>query len=395
MTKNAILWVLLIMGLLGCSDTQLDYMTLHKQALVADLHCDTAMRMKRGFDIAVRDTSGHMDIPRLQDGGVDLQVFACFVGTGTPPEECRPRVDKMMDSLVAQIERNPDKIDICLTAADAEKIIADEKIAAFIGIENGVAISNDLDNLRHFYERGVRYLTLTHTASSEWCISSADTAPAFHGLTDFGREVVKTMNELGMIIDISHASESAVEEVLKTSTDPVIASHSCVHAICPHDRNLTDDQIKAIAENGGVIGINFYGGYLSPGGAWNTISDSIWEAHQAEVDSIRALYKDDRGKRYEALGPLFDEVRSELIRLNINVGTVVDHIDHIVKLVGPDYVGLGSDFDGVFGLPQGLSDCSMVPGITEELVARGYNQVDIEKILGGNFMGVFGQVCDR
>ncbi len=395
MKKNLIFTALLLMGLLGCSETQLDYMTLHKNALVVDLHSDTPMRMRRGFDFAVRDTSGHMDIPRLQEGGIDLQVLACFVSTDMPAEECRPRVDEMIDSIEAQVGRNQDKIEICRTAAEAENIICEGKIAAFIGIENGVAIHNDIDNLLHFYDRGVRYLTLTHTASSDWCISSADTNPAFHGLTAFGKEVVGKMNEIGMIIDLSHAHTSAVEEVLKITTDPVIASHSCVHAICPHDRNLTDDQIMAIAKNGGVIGINFYNGYLSPGGEYGRIADSLWGLHRTEIDSIRELYQEDREKRREAIGPIYKAVNKELANIDIDVGTVVDHIDHIVKLVGPDYVGLGSDFDGIPTLPNGLKDCSLVPNITKELMARGYSQLDIEKILGLNFMRVFEKVCDN
>jgi len=382
-----------LVAVIGCGQSRPDYRAVHDKALVADLHSDTPMRMHRGFDFAERDTSGHMDLPRLQEGGIDLQVLACFLSTDTPPEECRSHVDEMIDSIEAMLERNPDRIALCRTAGEAEKIIDNGRIAAFIGIENGVAINNDIENLDHFYDRGVRYLTLTHTSSSDWCISSADTNPAFHGLTEFGREVVREMNQMGMIVDISHAHPWAVEEVLKVSTDPVIASHSCVHAICPHDRNLTDEQIAALAENGGVIGINFYGGYLSPGGKWTALSDSIWAAHKGEIDSIRNLYPEDRTKRYEAMGPIFDEVRREMDQLNIDVGTVVDHIDHIVALVGPDYVGLGSDFDGVYGLPRGLSDCSMVPNITKELVARGYSVEDIDKILGGNFMRVFRQVC--
>lgn len=381
--------------ILGCGGSQRDYMTLHRDALVADLHSDTALRMMRGFDFSKRDSVGHMDIPRLEEGGVDLQVFACFLDTETPAAECRPLVDRILDSLTAQIDRNPDKIRICRTAGEAEQIIASGKIAAFLGIENGVAINDSLENLQHYYDRGVRYMTLTHTASNDWCISSADTMPAFDGLTDFGEEVVRTMNRLGMIVDVSHASPAAVARVLAVSSDPVIASHSCVHAICPHNRNLTDEQIKAIAANGGVIGINFYGGYLSPGNRWTEIWDSTWAEHKAEIDSINTLYAEDRAKRGEAIQPIFDGIRAKLDTLDISVATVVDHIDHVVKLVGPDYVGLGSDFDGVFGLPRGLKDCSMVPNITKELVARGYSDEDIKKILGGNFMRVFHRVCDK
>ncbi|UCD64068.1 MAG: dipeptidase [Candidatus Zixiibacteriota bacterium] len=379
--------------LLSCSGEQRDYLQIHKSAIVADMHSDTPLRMKRGFDIAARSNDGQMDLPRLVEGGTDLQVFACYVSTGTPKEECRPKVDELIDTLTAQIARNSDRIGICLTAAEAESLVAEGKVASFIGIENGVAIAGDLANLEHFYNRGVRYLTLTHTASSDWCISSADTAPAFGGLTDFGREVVHKMNELGMIIDISHASVEAVDEVLKLTTSPVIASHSCVHAICPHDRNLTDEQIKAVAANGGVIGINYFSGYISAD--YSRMMDSLFEAQEPLYDSLRELYKDNDSLWRLKKAELWDGIMAELDKIEVNVGHVVDHIDHIVRLVGADYVGLGSDFDGVFAMPKGLEDCTGVPLITKELMARGYSEDDIRKILGGNFMRVFRQVCDR
>jgi len=378
----------------GCSNQQIDYMTLHKNSLVVDLHSDTPLRMDEGFDFSVRDTSGHMDIPRLKEGGINLQVFACFVSTETPPAECCPIVDGLIDSLEVQINRNSDQIAICKSAKEAETIIKENKIAAFIGIENGVAINNNLENLKHFYDRGVRYLTLTHTASNDWCISSGDTLPAFNGLTDFGRSVVKKMNELGMIVDISHASVSAVDEVLKITTDPVIASHSCVFDICPHDRNLTDKQIMAIAANNGMIGINFFDGYLSPGNEWFNIGDSLSDVYHELIDSAHKLYPNDYHKRKEMLKPVWDILKVETEKLGINVHTVVDHIDYIVKLVGPEYVGFGSDFDGVGSLPDSLDDCSMMPNITKELVARGYSTDDIKKILGGNFMRIFKEVCN-
>jgi membrane dipeptidase len=368
-------------------------MKLHKEALVADMHSDTVLRMKKGFDFSKRDTTGHMDIPRLQEGGVDLQVFACWLPTDTPKDSCRARVDEMIDSLDVQVNRNPAKIAICRTASEAEKIIGSGRIAAFVGIENGVAIADNLANLQHFYDRGVRYMTLTHTASSDWCISSADKAPKFDGLTDFGRDVVRKMNDLGMIVDISHAAPSVVAEVLKITKDPVIASHSCVYSICAHDRNLTDDQIRAIARNGGVIGINFFAGYLSRRLA--DIADSIFSTHKEEMDSLEALFRGDFGKWHQAMAYIFDQVKEKQAGVHLDVSTVIDHIDYIIKLVGPDYVGLGSDFDGVFGLPDGLKDCSMMPNITKELVRRGYSEGDIKKILGGNFIRVFKQVCGK
>jgi membrane dipeptidase len=376
--------------LLGCEGS-IDPMKLHQEALVVDLHSDTVLRMKEGFDFGKRDTSGSMDLPRLKEGGIDLQVFACWLPTRTPKETCRARADEMIDSLESQVNRYNDQIAICKSATEANRIISGGRIAAFIGIENGVAIAGDLANLDPFYARGVRYMTLTHTSSSEWCISSADTAPKFDGLTDFGRDVVRRMNELGMIIDVSHASVSAVAEVLKLTKSPIVASHSCVYALCAHDRNLTDDQIRAIAKNGGVIGINFFGGYLSQ--RWYAITDSIKEANRARIDSIDAVVKGDFVKEREAFAWLFAEFDKALEKADISVGTVVDHIDYIVKLVGVDYVGLGSDFDGVYSLPSDLKDCSMMPNITKELIRRGYSPLDIKKILGGNFMRVFQAVC--
>jgi len=374
----------------GCAERS--YTELHYDALVADMHSDVALRMVDGFDFSRRDSIGHIDLPRLAEGGVDLQVFACYLDTKTARDSCRARIDLLLDTLDAQIGRNRDRIEVCRTAREAERIIGDGRVAAFLAIENGVAIAGDLGNLDHFYARGVRYLTLTHTKSSDWCISSADTAPAFAGLTDFGREVIRRMNKLGMIVDISHAAPSVVSQVLEVSADPVIASHSCVHAICPHDRNLTDDQIRAIADKGGVIGINFYNQYLSR--SWDSAAVPLWQEYDPKFAALDSLYPDatERKTARRSLDIEFDE---RLRGYAVNVDSVVSHIDHIVKLVGADHVGLGSDYDGVFNLPAGLSDCSQLPNLTRTLVERGYSEVSIRKILGGNFMRVFRQVCDR
>jgi membrane dipeptidase len=380
-------------GFLACSQSIDDPVKLHHDALVADLHNDTVLRMvEDGFDFSERDTSGHVDLPRLKEGGVDLQVFACWLDTDTPIEQCKSAVDVMLDTLYAQIGRNPERIASCKSSKEAEEIIDSGRIAAFLAIENGVAIANDLANLDHFYDRGVRYMTLTHVKSSVWCESSSDTTKVpFHGLSDFGREVVRRMNELGMIIDVSHTSPAAVEEILKTSADPVIASHSCVYALCDHDRNLTDEQINAIAAKGGVIGINFYEGYLSQ--AFKDLDEAFEREHKAEIDSVEDLFEGTVNWSKEKR-KLYAPLTEQLIKLKITAATVVDHIDYIVDLVGPDYVGLGSDYDGVHRLPEGLEDCSMLPNITKELVVRGYSEGDIRKILGGNFMRVFREVCD-
>jgi membrane dipeptidase len=374
-------------------DSSRTALQVHTDALVADLHSDVPMRMAQGVDIGRRDTKGHMDIPRLRDGGVDLQVFACWIPPGMTPSKSRDKADRMINCIDSQVAANRDEIAICRTAKEAERIIGEGKIAVFIGIENGEAIANSLENLRHFYNRGVRYLTLTHTASTDWCISSADTDPAFGGLTDFGRDVVRTMNGLGMIVDVSHISVSAFEEVLKITSDPVIASHSCVYALCDHNRNLTDDQIKAVAANGGMVGINFFPVFLSQdfkGQASSRIAE-----HQAEIDALKHRHEDDAEVRENALYDFYGSILRQLPVENVNAGTVVDHIDYIVRLVGSEYVGLGSDFDGISVAPEGLADCSMMPNITSELVRRGYTEENIKKILGGNFMRVFRQVCGR
>lgn len=377
---------------MSCSQTIEDPLKLHRDALVADMHNDTVLRMiEEGFDFSKRDTSGHADLPRLRDGGVDLQVFACWLDTDTPIDQCRDTVDVLLDSLYAQVGQNPDKIAVCKIAKEAEDIISSGRIAAFLAVENGVALANSMDNLNHFYNRGVRYLTLTHVKSSDWCESSSDsTSLPFYGLSNFGRDVVRRMNELGMIVDVSHASPAAVGEVLKISKDPIIASHSCVYALCNHDRNLTDEQIRAIAAKGGVIGVNFYEGYLSQ--EFKVLVDAFEKEHKAEIDSVEKLYK-GTDNWWKERRKLYAPLSEPLDNLDIDVSTVVDHIDYIVRLVGPDCVGLGSDFDGVHRLPEGLEDCSKLPNITGELVSRGYSQDDIKKILGGNFMRVFRQVC--
>ena len=201
------------------------------------------------------------------------------------------------------------------------------------------------------------------------------------------------MNALGMIVDVSHISVSAFEEVLKTTTDPVIASHSCVLALCDHNRNLTDDQIRALAANGGMVGINFFPVFLSQD--FKNLAYASIAKHQTEIDAVRKRYEDDAEARVIAFYEVYGSILRQLPMEGVNVGTIVDHIDYIVKLVGTEYVGFGSDFDGISVAPQGLADCSMMPNITSELVRRGYAEADIKKILGGNFMRVFRQVCDR
>ena len=324
---------------------------LHRRALVIDTHSDTIIRLlDEDFDMGARSDSGHMDLPRLREGGVDAQVFAVWTSPKIGPEAQVPRVLRMIDALHGQLAKYPDQMELAQSAGDIRRISNAGKIAAILGVEGGHAINNDLRILRTYRRLGVLYMTLTWMNNNEWADGSGDSPseygeyygniPDHGGLTDFGREVVREMNRIGMIVDISHVSDATFYDVMEVTTKPVIASHSCAWALNPHFRNIKDDMLRALARNGGVIGINFYPKYLSPEGQ---IAD---------------------------------------------VAVVVDHIDHAVKIAGVDHVGLGSDFDGVGSLPQGLEDCSKMPAITAELVKRGYAETDIIKILGGNFLRV-------
>ena len=376
------------------SPTDKESLKLHRDSFVADLHCDTVLRLVDGVDLSVRGEKGHIDLPRLKEGGVGLQVMACWLDTDTPRERCRPRVDRLLDALDELTTRESDRVARCTTAAQAREIHSQGRIALLYGIENGVAIAGDLNNLDHFYERGVRCMTLTHMASSDWCESSSDAPSPFNGLTDFGRDVVRRMNELGMMVDVSHASPRAVEEVLEVSTDPIIASHSCVHALCAHDRNLTDDQIRAIADCDGMIGVNFFTGFLSD--QIRVLLEEYHAAHREELDAIAARFAGDPDGREAAEKPFRVAFEKEAAaRTHVDLALLCDHIEYIARLIGPEHVGLGSDFDGMSLVPDGLDDCSMLPNITVELMQRGFGAADVKMVLGENFLRVFAQVCDR
>ncbi|UCC44678.1 MAG: dipeptidase [Candidatus Zixiibacteriota bacterium] len=369
---------------------------LHADALVADMHCDTVLYVKAGRDLSLWNDDGHVDIPRLRAGGVNLQLFACFVHSSLKGIDAVRRAEELLDLLEHELNRNKQTIGLCTTAEEAREIIADGRIAVVLGIENGQAINSDLKTLESYYRRGVRCMTLTHTASHEWCSSSSDAGSELDGLTGFGRDVVRRMNDLGMLIDVSHVSPGAVEDVLKVSRDPIVASHSCVQALCDHDRNLTDAQIRAIAESGGLIGVNFCGDFLSQERC--AVSSKFIGDHPTQFEQVDRLMSGEyEASEYTArcseLDGFLKGWQGVVREMPTTVSTVADHIDHIVRLVGADHVGIGSDFDGISFPPDRLSDCSQFPNLTEELIRRNYTEADIRKILGGNFMRVFSEVC--
>jgi membrane dipeptidase len=291
-----------------------------------------------------------------------------------------------MDSLDAVLKRNPDKIVKVANSSELYKAVKQHKIAAMFGIEGGHMIENDLDKLDLFYKRGARYMTLTWNNSNSWATSALD--ETFNkdltrkGLTEFGKQVVERMNALGMLLDISHVGMQTFWDVINTTTRPVIASHSCVYALCQHPRNLNDEQIKAIAKNGGVIQVNFYCGFLDNN--YFKGKEVFLKKHSIEIDSLTKTGMNE----YRREDLLFARYKSEVEILRVPFSMLMDNIEYIIKLVGVDYVGIGSDFDGIESAPQELDDVTKYPLITKALVARGYSKEDITKILGGNFLRV-------
>jgi membrane dipeptidase len=369
-----------------------EYRNLHKFAVVADLHTDVLQNVMRGADIAMRSSYGHVDLVRLKEGGVDVQFFAIW----PDPKKYLPnRMYKhsmhMINLLEQLVEQNRSVIGLAQSTDDIIHLLAEQKIAACIGLEGGTAIENDLSKLQNFYDRGVRYMGLTWNDSPDWATSAKDeTSEEFSrksGLTDFGRAVIQKMNELGMMIDVSHCGEKTFWDVMKTTQQPVIASHSAAHALRWHHRNLKDDQIKAIAEKGGVVCINFYPGYLDYSFAKRY--EAIRQDSKPYLDSIRISFAGDR-VGYDAFRERYYSERTAGFRTGIEI--LFRHIDYVVTLVGDDYVGLGSDFDGISVTPLGLNDVSQLPLLTKLMLEKGYSQHRIRKILGGNFMRVFNQV---
>jgi membrane dipeptidase len=366
------------------------YKKIHDRAIVIDGHNDV---LCAGVDSAFsfdQDLTGktHSDLNRMKKGGVDVQIFSVWCdGDKKQPFSY---ANQQIDTLWAWTNRNPDKMQFVFTPADLQKAVKQKKLGAMLGVEGGHMIENDLNKLDSFYKRGVRYMTLTWNNSTPWASSAADESRnkvpnPKKGLNDFGKQIIKRMNELGMMIDISHAGEQTFRDVINLTTKPVIASHSCVYNICPVYRNLKDEQIKAIAKNGGVIMVNFYPGFLDT--VWRNKTNEFDKQHKAEEDSIIKLHDESFMIRY--LYWKYPKEMKEIDRVPLSV--LIDHIDYIVKLVGADYVGLGSDFDGIDDPEQGLNGNGVVdfPKITEALLQRGYKKKDVEKILGTNFIRVF------
>jgi membrane dipeptidase len=366
-----------------------DVLKLHKEALVWDCHNDLAYRvLYEGLDIGNRLPAGQVDIPRLREGGVDVQVVALFIQNYLYPDKAARQAFQLLEAMTKAIEKNAGSVELARTGSDIERIVGQGKIAMPLAIEGGHAIEDRLDLLRTFHERGVSSMTLTHNVSHGWADSSAD-QPRWNGLNELGRKVIAEMNMLGMVIDVSHVSDKTFFDVVGISRDPVIFSHSGCRSINPHRRNVSDEMLKALAGNGGVIGIVFELTFLS-------------KEYAQAAQELRAISR-----------PFFQkipEIEDMNLRITIDhlsqgrdwplegkptIENLLDHIDHAVKIAGVDHVGLGADMYPRTPTPEGIRGAHDYANITRGLKRRGYSDEDVRKIMGGNFLRVWKRVTDK
>jgi membrane dipeptidase len=371
---------------------------LHQKMLTVDTHCDTAFNLLRTdwkigerHDPSKRE-SGKIDLPRMKEGGLDAEFFAAFVGQGPRNPEGYAKAKDLAVRVIDAVHKMTDEysgmIGLGLTPQDAYRLKRAGKLTAFIGMENGYPVGLDLSLVEFFYKKGVRYITLCHSSDNDICDSSTDRQdPEDKGLSEFGRRVVAECNRLGMIVDISHVSDKSFYDVLGLTRAPVIASHSSARALCDSPRNLTDDMLRALKKNGGVIQICFLAGYVKKP-APNPARDQALKELEAKYGNFRAVR--DESLRDKAMAE-YQAIDAKYPQDQPTVQDLVDHIDHVRKVIGVDYVGIGTDFDGGGGI-SGCEDVSGMIHVTEELIRRGYTDAEISKIWGGNFMRVFSKV---
>jgi membrane dipeptidase len=361
---------------------------LHFSSIVLDTHDDTTQRFfSKDYDIGKQNAEGHVDIPRMREGGMNAIFFSIWIdGRIMGPAAVEKALDQI-DAVRENVKKYSKDMVLARTADDVRRAHAQGKIAALMGVEGGHMIGNDIRVLRIFADLGVRYMTLSHFYNDEWADSSTD-KPAHNGLTEFGKDIVREMNRQGMLVDISHVSDKTFYDALEVSKAPLIASHSSCRALCNHVRDMSDDMIKALAAKGGVIQINYEKSFIDQaykdayaketGGVVQHISELTKNCNNDEACIAREMAKEQQRLTAEGKLP------------HVSWERIIDHIDHAVKLVGPDHVGLGSDFDGA-DMPEGMEDCSKLPKITEALLRKGYSEGDIRKILGENTLRVMEQ----
>ena len=369
---------------------------IHKKVLTLDTHADTPLRMiEPGFDMAERhdpnETGSKVDYPRMKEGGLDAIFFAAFVAQDIRNEQGNDRAKalclQMIDSIITSTERNSDIVGLALNPKDAYELEKEGKRAIYIGIENGYPIGNDVSNVEEFYNKGVRYITLVHSSNNDIADSATDPNGSEHGgISDLGVEVINEMNRLGIMVDVSHGSDSLFYDAIKYSKAPIIASHSNARSVTNHRRNMSDEMLRLIAENGADLQLTMLADYLRENPV-NEERDNAISVLREKANASRNLTDEQRAKLRKSLQKIYEKYPAP----PATVSHVVDHIDHIIKIAGIDHVGIGCDFDGGGGI-QGVFDASEVMNITIEMVKRGYSESDIEKIWGGNLIRVFEEV---
>jgi len=379
--------------------TNPDPREIHASALVIDTHVDTPQRfLDESFDLATVTpvAEGHMDLQKIRAGNLGAEFFSIWVDP-TRHTRFAHRALRLIDAVYEQARKHPADMIMAFSTSDilAARRSSKQKLAALMGVEGGHAIENDLGILRDFYRLGVRYMTLTWSNTNEWADSSGDIddkAVVHHdGLTDFGKQVVREMNRLGMMVDISHVSDKTFFDALSVTQAPLLASHSSARALTAHPRNMTDEMVKAVAKNNGVVMVNFFSAFIDEDYRRAFVAQA--PDRNAALDALKAKLKDaDPAVQYREHDRLQKKWAAKIPRPPLK--SLIDHIDHIAKVAGVDHVGLGSDFDGVSSLPEGLDSVADLPKITGALAARGYSRDQLQRILGGNLMRVF-QECER
>jgi membrane dipeptidase len=382
--------VLLLAGLaLASANISEKARKLHFSSIVVDTHADTTQRFLDGkFDLGVRTTTGSIDIPRMKEGGLGAIFFSVWIPSRVTGPEAVKRALQQIDAIRDQVHRHPKEITLATTAAEIREAHKKGQIAALIGVEGGHMVGNDLANLRKFASLGVRYMTLTHSGNIEWADSSTGKA-AHHGLTDFGKHVVREMNRLGMMVDISHVSDKTFTDALEVSKAPMIASHSSCRAICNAPRNMTDAMMHALAAKGGIVQIAYHVAFLSQ--EFRDAEKADPKINAAIGEQVAKLCGDNEACQLLEGDRLTREAVAQGKLPHVGYEKIIEHIDHAVKIAGADHVGLGSDFDGA-NMPYGMEDASKLPLITEALLNKGYSESDVRKILGENTLTVMSEV---
>ena len=370
-----------------------DSASLHRSALVVDTHADTPQRMldeKWDFTgpLASELVTGHLNLQTARTGNLSAEFLVAWVDPDAyPPDQYVPRTLQLLDAVRQQILRHPSELALCTSAEEILTAHASGRFAVLLAVEGGHSIANSLAIIRTYYRLGVRYMTLTWANSNDWAESSGDLrqpgSATRGGLTDFGREVIAEMNRLGMLIDVSHASDGTLEDVLATTRAPILASHSSARALCNSPRNLTDAQLRAIAENGGAVMVNFYAAFIDENfrSAWNDLKPEREDAHRRLGQQWG-----DRPVPFHVSNRIEREFAARIPRPPFE--SLMAHFDHLIRVAGIDHVGIGTDFDGISALPQGIDSAADLPKITAAFLARGYSGEDVRKVLGGNLLRV-------